>query len=310
MRVREAIIFGSFACSIGAAVFVSAQQSTPPATAQDRGQGRTARQGAAVEQARTPNFPQQTRKLAPPEVIARGKAVFEVNCTACHGKDLRGGDMGGPSLLRSQVALNDEHGELISPIVHGSRQGNGMPSFNLSDEDTTAVAEYIHSVLAEVGRQGRPPGADKIPDLKVIVGDPTAGHAYFQANCSSCHSATGDLSGIATKISDPRNLQNTWVSGIVSNSNALGGGFGDTHPAGTTVRVTFPDGKSVQGPLIEANEFLVALTLPDGTRGSYSRENGNPKVEVHEPNDAHKKLATTLNDKDMHNVTAYLATLK
>src|SRR5690349_11876289 len=54
---------------------------------------------------RGPNFPQQTRPLASAEVLARGKAVYGVNCTACHGGDLRGGDQGGPSLLRSLPAL-------------------------------------------------------------------------------------------------------------------------------------------------------------------------------------------------------------
>src|SRR5271165_4014681 len=81
---------------------------TPPAQ-NGRGGGRGGR---------NPTFPQQTRKLAPPDVIARGKAVYGVNCTACHGADLRGGDQGGPSLLRSLPALSDEHGELISPIIH------------------------------------------------------------------------------------------------------------------------------------------------------------------------------------------------
>lgn len=218
--------------------------------------------------------------------------------------------MGGPSLLRSLVALNDQHGELIGPIVHGSRQGNGMPSFNLSEQDTTAIAEYIHSVLAKVGNQGRPPGAEQIPELKVIVGDAAAGKIFFQANCASCHSPSGDLSGIATKISDPRSLQNSWVSGIVSSSAGAGGGAAETPLPGTTVKVTFSDGKTSEGPLIEANEFLVAFISPDGIRQSYARENGVPKIQVHEPNEAHKKIATTLSDKDMHNVTAYLATLK
>src|SRR3954451_3428049 len=88
-----------------------------------------------------PGFPQQTRQLAPADVIARGKAVYGVNCTACHGGDLRGGDQGGPSLLRSLVALSDQHGELIGPVIHGSRQDKGMPAFNLTDSDSVAIAE-------------------------------------------------------------------------------------------------------------------------------------------------------------------------
>src|SRR4029077_7377289 len=119
---------------------------------------------------RGPNFPQQTRQLASPEVIARGKAVYGVNCAACHGGDLRGGDQGGPSLLRSLAALSDQHGEVIAPIVRGARQDKGMPAFNLNDTDVTAVAEYIHSVLAMVGSQARPPGTPDPSTLNVLVG--------------------------------------------------------------------------------------------------------------------------------------------
>ena len=117
-----------------------------------------------------PNFPQQVRPLASPEVIARGKAVYGVNCGACHGADLRGGDQGGPSLLRSLVSLSDQHGELIAPIVRGSRADKGMPALNLNDSDVTAVAEYVHSVLARVGRQARPVGAVDPSALNVLVG--------------------------------------------------------------------------------------------------------------------------------------------
>ena len=46
---------------------------------------------------------------------------LRVTCSACHGADLRGGDWAGPNLLRSQVVLSDQQGELILPIVHGAR---------------------------------------------------------------------------------------------------------------------------------------------------------------------------------------------
>jgi hypothetical protein len=54
----------------------------------------------------------------------------------------------------------------------------------------------------------------------------------------------------------------------------------------------------------------VTLVLADGTRRSIERNGDVPKVEVHDPNEAHKKLLPTLDDKDMHDVTAYLATVK
>jgi cytochrome c oxidase cbb3-type subunit III len=255
---------------------------------------------------RGPNFPQQTRQLASPEVLARGKAVYGVNCAACHGADLRGGDQGGPSLLRSLAALSDQHGEVISPIVHGARQDKGMPGFNLTDSDTTAVAEYIHSVLAKVGTQARPPGAIDPSTLHVLVGNASAGQAFFQSKCATCHSVTGDLQGIAAKFSDPRMLQNTWV---------MGGGGGGRRGGGenmkpSTVTVTLASGEKLEGTLVRKDDFLVTLTLADGTRKSIARDGDTPKIEVHDPYQAHKSLVPTLTDDNMHDVTAYLATLK
>src|SRR3954466_4061249 len=89
--------------------------------------------------------PGQKRKAQDPVQVARGKLLFGINCRGCHGADLRGGDLGGPNLLRSQVALSDLGGELIVPIIHGSRQNMGMPAIGLNDADANAVAAYVRS---------------------------------------------------------------------------------------------------------------------------------------------------------------------
>lgn len=295
------------ACVAALAITGCAAWAQPPDQAAPGGRGAGGRMGGPGGGRRGPNFPQQTRQLASPEVIARGKAVYSVNCTACHGSDLRGGDQGGPSLLRSLVALSDQHGETISPIVHGARQDKGMPAFNLTDADVTAVAEFIHSVLAKVGTQARPPGAIDPTTLNVLVGSVAAGQTYFQSKCASCHSVAGDLKGIAAKFEDPRMLQNTWVSG------GGGGGRGGRGGGGgkpSTVTVTLAGGEKLEGVLLYKDDFIVTLRLADGTRKSVARNGDEPKVEVHDPYEAHKKLVATLDDKDMHDVTAYLATLK
>ncbi|HKE25310.1 MAG TPA: c-type cytochrome [Bryobacteraceae bacterium] len=295
----------TIACVIAAAASLAWAQPPdgyPPAAAGGRGGGRGGRRG--------PNFPQQTRPLASAEVIARGKAVYGVNCSACHGADLRGGDQGGPSLLRSLAALSDQHGEVISPIVHGSRQDKGMPGFNLTDDDTTAVAEYIHSVLAKVGTQARPPGMVDPSSLNVLVGNAAEGESYFKAKCANCHSPGGDLKGIASKFEDPRTLQNTWVSGGGGGGRGGRGGGGGENMKPSTVTVTLANGQKVEGVLVRKDDFDVTLTLADGTRRTIARNGDKPQVEVHDPYQAHKKLVPLLTDKDMHDVTAYLATIK
>src|ERR671911_1688620 len=66
---------------------------------------------------RPESFPAQQRPPGDPAVVARGKTLYEATCAFCHGKDLRGGEMNGPNLLRSLVVLSDKAGEQIMPIV-------------------------------------------------------------------------------------------------------------------------------------------------------------------------------------------------
>src|SRR3954467_12600140 len=105
--------------------------------------------------------PGQQRPPGDPAQIARGKTLYGISCTGCHGADLRGGDIGGPNLLRSQVALSDRNGESIVPIIRGSRQSMGMPAIGLNDADANAVAAYVRSVIETIQQQGAPPSAGR-----------------------------------------------------------------------------------------------------------------------------------------------------
>ena len=249
-------------------------------------------------------FPAQQRPLADPAVIARGKTLYEVTCRACHGADLRGGDMGGPNLLRSPIALNDNDGESIGAIV---RTGRGeMPPSDLPEESTKAIAAYIRSILASARGQGSPPAGPRM-ELNVLVGNAAAGQAYVAARCSSCHSPTGDLSGLAQRFPDPMALQNLWVSG-----GRGGGGAAGATPSRREVRVTvtLASGEKVEGRLGRIDDFIVTLVQADGTARSFRRDGGQPRIDIRDPLEAHKKLLLVYTDTDMHNVTAYLATLK
>jgi cytochrome c oxidase cbb3-type subunit 3 len=275
-----------------------APQGGSPAPA-GRGRGR----GQAV-------FPAQQRPPGDPALIERGKALYAVNCSACHGADLRGGGMGGPNLLRSPVVLMDKAGELILPIVHGERKERGMPALPLQDEEVKAVAEFIHSVLSTARGQGAPPESDA-PPPNPIVGDAAAGQAYFAAKCSSCHSPTGDLKGIATANPDGKMLQNLWVTGGGGASGRGGGRGGAPQESKTvTATVTTPSGEKIQGPIVRMDNFFISIRQADGTLRTINREGDRTKVEIKDPLEPHKAMLPTLTDKDMRDVTAYLATLK
>src|SRR5436190_5136017 len=288
---------------------VGAQGQAPPAqppAAQPPGGGR---QGRGT-------FPAQQRELADAAVIERGSTLYGINCRLCHGPDLRGGDMGGINLLRSPLVLSDQDGELILPVVHNGRNNPGMPPMPplpLPDADVKAIAAYIHSVAAKAAGQGGPPPGPPIV-LNIVVGDAAAGQRYFAANCASCHSASGDLQGIASRIAEPMLLQNAWVSGNVGGGGGRGGRGAAPAPARTpkpvTVAVTPANGQRVEGRLDRIDDFIVTLTQEDGTQRTFRRNGDVPQVQITDPLAGHKQLWVKLTDKDMHDVTAYLVTLK
>jgi cytochrome c oxidase cbb3-type subunit III len=252
--------------------------------------------------------PGQKRRPADPAQIARGKTLFAINCRGCHGADLRGGDLGGPNLLRSQVALSDLNGELIVPIIHGSRQNMGMPAIGLSDVDANAVAAYVRSVIQTIQEQGAPPTAGQQAP-SILVGNAEEGKAYFATKCSGCHSATNDLSKIASRIPDPKRLQDAWLAGGTREEELQPEGTASTART-VTATVTLPFGETVQGKLVRVDEFLITLTLPDGSQKTFRRIGDTPNVVIHDPLKVHRDLLSQYSDKDIHDVTAYLVTLK
>jgi cytochrome c oxidase cbb3-type subunit III len=244
--------------------------------------------------------PGQKRPPIDPAVIARGKTLYGINCQGCHGPDLRGGDMGGPNLLRSQVALTDLNGELIVPIIQGSRRSMGMPAIPLSLDDSKIVAAYVRSVVVTIGRAGAPPNEQQ--PVNIVVGNAGDGAAYFARTCAGCHSPEGDLRGIATRVTDPKQLQNEWVTG---------GAYRKKNEApSATVTVTLPSGESVQGQLVRIDDFLVTLKSSDGVMRTFTRKGTSPKIVIVDPLKGHKDLLPTYTDKEIHDVTAYLVTLK
>jgi cytochrome c oxidase cbb3-type subunit 3 len=221
---------------------------------------------------------------------ARGKPLFAANCSFCHGADARGGDT-GPDLLRSSVVLHDDKGEGIGPVVHDGRAARGMPAFpSLTAAQLADLAEFLHMQVELAANRGT------YQVLNIVTGSASAGEAYFKGpgKCNTCHSVTGDLLHIGTKL-NPADLQHAFLYPA------------DRDPAKVTV--TLPSGEKVTGNLKHLDDFDVSFTDAEGLFHSYARDKG-VKVEVEDKLAAHRRLLDQYNDSDMHNLTAYLVTLK
>jgi mono/diheme cytochrome c family protein len=272
---------------LGSTMMVALQAQQPPPPGGGRG---------TPPPQRRQDYPQ--RPAADAASVERGKALYGVNCQFCHGADTRGGDS-GPSLLRSSTVLDDQHGELMAPIVRSGRPG--MPKFTLTDDQIGDIADFVHTFRAAGYDESR------LKPPSIVVGDAKAGEAFFGAKCASCHSPAGDLRGVATKIADPRLLQQTW---LMPGTGAGRGGPPPVKVKPVTVTVTLRSGEKVEGTLDHIDDFVVALTTPDGAHRSFRTDGDTPKVEVHDPLQPHRDLLRTYSDTDIHNVTAFLVTLK
>jgi mono/diheme cytochrome c family protein len=243
-------------------------------------------------------FPQHPP--ADPAMVERGKALYGVNCQFCHGGDARGGE-GGPNLLRADVVLNDQQGELIAPIVQNGRVDQGMPKFPMTNAQVADIAAFIHSfrVAGYDNSRMKPP--------TIVVGDAAAGETYFKTKCASCHSVTGDLKGIGAKVTEPRDLQQMFV--MPGGGGRGRGGAASSNVPPTTVTVT-QAGTPVEGRLIRVDDFTVTLAEADGTQRTFRRDGDGPNVVIHDPLQPHKDLLRVYTDQDIHNLTAYLVTVK
>jgi cytochrome c oxidase cbb3-type subunit 3 len=242
-----------------------------------------------------PAFAQQGKNwgnVPPPSpAVKRGQKLFISNCSFCHGPD--GSGKTGPDLLRSPLVNHDENGKQVGVVVHAGRGNGKMPPFPaLTDSEISDIAIFLHYQINSVVARF----SYKIQGL--LTGDPKVGEAYFNGDgkCSTCHSPTGDLAGIAKKFQPP-DLQHLFIAGE-----------DDDHPVPVPVTVTSASGQSVSGTLEHLDEFNVALRDSDGRYYSWNRD--GIKVEVHDPLAAHHELLHKLSDADIHNILAYLETLK
>jgi cytochrome c oxidase cbb3-type subunit III len=247
-----------------------------------------------------------------PEAVERGGKIFAEKCGGCHGATAKGTSR-GPDLIRSLLVLDDEKGILISPVIRNGRPDKGMPKLNLTEDQISDVVAWLHVQTYAADHR------NTYVFLDVVTGDPKKGEAYFNGagGCSGCHSVTGDLKGIGSKY-DPHELQGRWLQPRTFGRGGRGGGrsgassgrFSGAPSAAVTVTVTLPSGQTFSGTLDHLDDFNVSMHDAAGDFHSFDRDGATPKVEIHDPLKAHTDLLRKYTDEDIHNVTAYLVTLK
>jgi cytochrome c oxidase cbb3-type subunit III len=238
-----------------------------------------------------------SRPVPPADAVERGQKQFVIQCGGCHGANARGDD-NGPDLMRSEIVLDDEEGSLIGPLLRKGSPNEGMPAFNLPDAQIQDLAAFLRErTQAAINRNA-------YPILNVLTGDVQAGQAFFNGagRCNTCHSPTGDLAGVGSRFR-PEQLQARFLY-----PRGGGGGRGSAPPKPITATVTPRTGRTVSGTVEFVDDFTVGLRDAEGYYRSFSRD--SVKVDIQDPLAAHAQLLRQYTDKSMHDVLAYLATLK
>ncbi len=229
----------------------------------------------------------------------RGTVLYRSSCGFCHGAEGRGAQ--GPDLTQSLMVNADSDGRALGLFLKTGKPDAGMPPFpSLAANDLADLSAFLRS-------KGLEPRVAFDP-ASIVVGDASQGERFFNGagQCSSCHSASGDLKGIGSRYSPPV------IQGRMINPRAVGPGPGATaKPLPVAkVKVTLEKGQTLSGDLVQVNDFFVTLIDSAGVRRTVARDNEKPRVEISDPLEAHRERMLKWTDTDMWNMTAYLVSLK
>ena len=230
----------------------------------------------------------------------RGRKVYAAECITCHGTRARGGDRGA-DLIRSEIVLHDRYGSTIGAFLRKGHPTQTTPVANLTDAQIADLSDTLHQEVYNTLR-----AALEIQD--VLTGDSKRGEAYFngEGKCAACHSPTGDLAHIASRM-DPPALQQQFLFPGTARGGRGSGAVPMRKPV--TVTVTPPSGESISGTLVHLDDFNVALRDSSGQYRSFKR---TPALSVvkDDPAQAHHDQLDRYTDRDIHDILAYLETLK
>jgi cytochrome c oxidase cbb3-type subunit III len=292
------------AAVLAASLMTSSAAQSPPAPPAGRGGGAqppAGQRGGGRAMSPAAQRPPETAtpQNYPEEQVTAGRTLFVAQCGFCHGRDAMGGET-GPDLTRSELVASDVRGDKITPVIKNGRPEKKMPPFNFSDTDLAAVVAFIHDAKDKAGTLEGSRRSVEAADLQ--TGNAQAGQQYFNGpgGCAKCHSATGDLAGVGARYPGLALFQRML--------NPSGRGRGTAAPRLPEVTVTLAGGQTVAGRLAYQDEFTIALTDAAGAYRSWPAS--AVKFTVNDPYEAHFAQLGKYTNDDVHNVLAYLQTLK
>jgi cytochrome c oxidase cbb3-type subunit 3 len=250
---------------------------------------------SAPNSASTKQRSASANKNYPASLVQQGAALFRQDCSFCHGRDATGGES-GPDLTRSKLVAADVNGDKIASVIRNGRPEKGMPPFDRTDQQIASLVAFIHTqkgALALGGRRGNG-GRKGVDPEDLQTGNAGAGKTFFEGTggCAGCHSPSGDLAGIASRY-----------KGLELEEQML-------YPrhAKSKVTVALTSGQEISGTLAYLDEFTVGLTNAEGVYQSWRTR--DVRYQVDAAVEAHVDLFSKYTDDDVHNLMAYLQTLK
>ncbi len=251
-------------------------------------------------QSKSPAKSPTTSQTASASQVDAGRTRFAAQCGFCHGRDAAGGET-GPDLTHSALVSDDQHGEKISALVRSGRPDKGMPPFTLSDSDMSAIVAFLHDARGKAKSENGGRRSVAIADLQ--SGDAAAGQRYFTGagGCATCHQISGSFATVGSRYQGLPLLQRMLYPGSTRTP-------GSSPPPPPTATVKTSSGQTVTGRLTFRDEFTIGLIDANGWHHSWPID--RVKVSVDDPLQAHVDQLPKYTDEDMHNVLAYLQTLR
>lgn len=242
--------------------------------------------------------PHKPHPPATPESIAKGKELFQGTCANCHGID--GSGANGPNIQNAAATMGPEG--LYTRMTSGAI-GTAMPNFTfLGDDKIWEIADYV----ASLGQHG----------TGVQLGDAQKGKGVYEANgCATCHSIAGrggdtgpDLTTIGAQRAAAMLRDEVLEPGANLPLDTAGLSERAAYHAYQMYRVTFDDGKQLEGMRVNENSFAIELRDAKGKLHSVEKFKVQ-KIEELPGKSFMPSYKGKLTDDQMNDLVAYLASL-